>query len=226
MTLWIGKKIIACHNVCLGDKDSRISVQITKQMPCDKYLLMQNWYYTISCVLLMWWIRWITLGHLFLSCQVLGSEVIKWLVDHKFKIENLSGKDILFDIIGCGEEIFVNRILLLAKQYLYSCRQNEYSPSIRVLNSKINTVFLIETMIAKSTNKLETHNMKWSRFFHSLVNREESTGASFFLSFFLSFISVWNSVWVCDIWMLSFLFFFFVFFLRVHKGQRLKKCNT
>ena len=79
----------------------------------------------------------------------------------------------------------MNRILLLAKQYLYSCRQNEYSPSIRVLNSKINTVFLIETMIAKSTNKLETHNMKWSHFFHSLVNREECTGAySFFLSFF------------------------------------------
>ena len=131
MTLRIGKKFIACHNVCLGDKDSRISVQITKQMPCDKYLL------TISNVLLMWWIGWITLAQLFLSCQVLGSEVIKWLVDHKFKIENLSGKDILFDIIECGDEIIVNRILLLAKQYLYSCRH--YSTSIRVLNSKIDT---------------------------------------------------------------------------------------
>ena len=137
MTLRIGKKFIACHNVCLGDKDSRISVQITKQMPCDKYLLMQNWYYTISNVLLMWWIGWITLAQLFLSCQVLGSEVIKWLVDHKFKIENLSGKDILFDIIECGDEIIVNLILLLAKQYLYSCRH--YSTSIRVLNSKIDT---------------------------------------------------------------------------------------
>ena len=162
MTLRIGKKFIACHNVCLGDKDSRISVQITKQMPCDKYLLMQNWYYTISNVLLMWWIGWITLAQLFLSCQVLGSEVIKWLVDHKFKIENLSGKDILFDIIECGDEIIVNRILLLAKQYLYSCRH--YSTSIKVLNSKIDTFFLIEAMIAKSTNKLETHNMKWSKY--------------------------------------------------------------
>ena len=162
MTLRIGKKFIACHNVCLGDKDSRISVQITKQMPCDKYFLMQNWYYTISNVLLMWWIGWITLAQLFLSCQVLGSEVIKWLVDHKFKIENLSGKDILFDIIECGDEIIVNRILLLAKKYLYSCRH--YSTSIRVLNSKIDTFFLIEAMIAKSTNKLETHNMKWSKY--------------------------------------------------------------
>ena len=43
------------------------------------------------------------------------------------------------------------------------CRQNKYSPYIRVLNSKINTVFLLEKMIAKSRNKLETHNMKWSK---------------------------------------------------------------
>ena len=54
----------------------------------------------------------------------------------------------------------MNHILLLAKQYLYYGTQNRYSPSIRVLNSKINTVFLIETMIAKSNNKLEAHNMK------------------------------------------------------------------
>ena len=73
-------------------------------------------------------------------------------------------KDILFGIIGCEDEIFVNHILLLAKQYLYSCRQNKYPPSIRVLHSKINTVFLIETMIAKSNNKLETHNMKWGKY--------------------------------------------------------------
>ena len=57
---------------------------------------------------------------------------------------------IMFGIIGREDEIFLNHILLLAKQYLYSCRQNKYSPSIRVLNSKINTVFLIEKMIAKS----------------------------------------------------------------------------
>ena len=92
------------------------------------------------------------------------SEIIKWLVDHKVKIENLSDKDILFGIIGCEDEIFVNHILLLAKQYLYSCRQNKYPPSIRVLHSKINTVFLIETMIAKSNIKLETHNMKWRKY--------------------------------------------------------------
>ena len=104
-----------------------------------------------------------SLKHLFLSCHYtknFWAEVIKWLVDHEVKIENLSDKDILFGIIGCKDKIFVNHILLLAKQYLYSCRQNKYSPFIRVLNSKVNIAFLIETVIAKSDNKLETHNMK------------------------------------------------------------------
>ena len=104
-----------------------------------------------------------SLEHLFLSCHYtknFWSEVIKWLVDHKVKIENLSDKDILFG----EEEMFVNHILLLAKQYLYSCRQNKYPQSIRVFYAKINTVFLIDTMIAKSNNKLETHNMKWSKY--------------------------------------------------------------
>ena len=84
-----------------------------------------------------------SLEHLFLSCHYsknFWAEVIKWLEDHKVKIENLSKKDILFGIFGCEDEIFVNLILVLAKQYLYSCRQNKYSPSIKVLNSKINTV--------------------------------------------------------------------------------------
>ena len=110
-----------------------------------------------------------SLEHLFLSCHYtenFWSEVIKWLVDHNVKIENLSDKDILFCIIGCENEIFVNHILLLAKQYLYSCRQSKYPLSIRVLHSKINTVSLIETMIAKSNNKLETHNIniKWGKY--------------------------------------------------------------
>ena len=81
-----------------------------------------------------------SLERLFLSCRYsknFWAEVIKWLEDHKVKIENFSIKDILFGIFGCEDVIFVNHILLLAKQYLYSCRQNKYSPSIRVLNSKI-----------------------------------------------------------------------------------------
>ena len=55
-----------------------------------------------------------SLEHLFLSChytQNFWSGVKKWLVDHKVKIECLSDKDILFDIIGCEDEIFVNHFI-------------------------------------------------------------------------------------------------------------------
>ena len=130
-------------------------------MPCDKYLRIIP---SPACSLCGESNE--SLEHLFLSCHFtenFWSEVIKWLVDHKVKIENLSVKDILFGITGCEDEIFVNYILLVAKQ-LHSCRQNKYSASIRVLNSKIHTVFLIETMITKSNNKLETHNMRWSKY--------------------------------------------------------------
>ena len=78
-----------------------------------------------------------SLGHLFLSFHYTNnfwSEVIKWLVDHDVNIENLSDKDILSGIIGCEDEIFVNHKLLLAKQYLYSCRQNKHSKFNTVLN--------------------------------------------------------------------------------------------
>ena len=66
-------------------------------------------------------------------------------------------------------------------------------------------------MVAKLNNKLETHDMKWSKcksdwhtillplasvinFFH--VNREEYTGVCLFVCFFL-FFSVCNCVCVC-----------------------------
>ena len=55
-----------------------------------------------------------SLEHLFLFChytKIFWSEFIKWLVDHKVKIENLSDKDILFGIIGSEDEIFVNHFI-------------------------------------------------------------------------------------------------------------------
>ena len=85
-------------------------------MPCDKCLLMQDRYYTISSVLL-----------------------IQGLDDHKVKIENLLDKYILFGIIRCEDEIFVNHILLLAKQYLYSCRQDRSNihPTLEFLITRL-----------------------------------------------------------------------------------------
>lgn len=82
------------------------------------------------------------------------------IIKNKAKIENRSEKDILFGITGCEDKVFLvlSHILLLAKQYLSPIRRQNKS-SFGVLNSKINTVFLLETMIAKSDNNLQTDNM-------------------------------------------------------------------
>ena len=62
------------------------------------------------------------------------AEDIKWLDDHKVKNENLSDKYIMFGIIGCENEIFVNHILLMAN--------NTYTPVDRT-NLHLPLEFLI-----------------------------------------------------------------------------------
>ena len=78
-----------------------------------------------------------SLEHLFLSCHYAKNfyaEDIKWLDDHKVKNENLSDKYIMFGIIGCEDEIFVNHILLMAN--------NTYTPVDRT-NLHLQLEFLI-----------------------------------------------------------------------------------
>ena len=46
------------------------------------------------------------------------AEVIKWLDNQGVTIEHLSDKDIMFGILRCEDELFVNHTLIIAKQYL------------------------------------------------------------------------------------------------------------
>ena len=79
-----------------------------------------------------------------------SGEVIKWLGDQGVQIQRLSLKDILFGMFSCDDELYVNHILLLARQYLYSCRCNKKLPRIRIFIAKINIAYQLETKIAKS----------------------------------------------------------------------------
>ena len=113
-----------------------------------------------------------SLEHFFVSCHYsknFWAEVIKWLENLHITIKQLSDKDIMFGILKCEDELFVNHILLVAKQYLYSCRQSKSLPSIKVLSSKITLIYQIEAMISKSNNKLSAHNKKWSKYKNKLV---------------------------------------------------------
>ena len=104
-----------------------------------------------------------SLEHVITSCHYskkFWAEVIKWFDKQGIKISNLSDKD-MFVIVRCNDELFVNHVLLAAKQYIYYCRQKSSLPSIRVFDSKIKMIYQLETIIAKSNNEMSTHNIKW-----------------------------------------------------------------
>ena len=97
------------------------------------------------------------------------TEVIKWLGDQGVKIQRLSLKGTLFGIFSCEDELYVNHILLLARQYLYSCRCNKKLPRIRIFITKINIAYQLETMIAKSNvERLPPHYSKWGKYVNIL----------------------------------------------------------
>ena len=102
-----------------------------------------------------------SLERLITSCHYsknFWAEVIKWFDKQGIEIANLSDKDIMLGIVRCDDELFVNHVLLVAKQYLYYYRQE------RVLDSKIKMIYQLETAIAKSNNKMSAHNIKWSKY--------------------------------------------------------------
>ena len=66
-----------------------------------------------------------------------STEVIKWLGDQDVKIERLSLKDILFGMFFREDDLCVNHILLLARQYLYSCRCMKTLPRIGIFIAKL-----------------------------------------------------------------------------------------
>jgi len=79
-------------------------------------------------------------------------------------IKPLSNKDIIFGIMDCNRDLFVNHILLIAKKYIYSCRCNKTTPSIIVSNARIKMIHSLEMMVAKSCNKLPIHLKKWGKY--------------------------------------------------------------
>ena len=70
----------------------------------------------------------------------------------------------MLGIVRCDDALFVNHVLLVAKQYLYYCRQKSSLPSIRVLDSKIKMIYQLGRIIAKSNNKMSARNIKWGKY--------------------------------------------------------------
>ena len=108
-----------------------------------------------------------SLEHILINCNYtkeFWAEVIKWLRSLKVNINNLNNKEIMLGMPNCEDELFVNHVLLIAKQYLYSCRWRKTFPIFKVFTSRLRKIQNLELAIAESKNKLSLHTVKWAKF--------------------------------------------------------------
>ena len=88
------------------------------------------------------------------------------------KVFRFKGSQLKIYYLGCSlgdDELYVNHILLLARQYLYSCRCNKKLPRIRIFIARINIAYQLETVIAKSNvDRLSAHYSKWGKYVNTL----------------------------------------------------------
>ena len=70
-------------------------------------------------------------------------------------------KKVLADILHTGRK---NGFTRVAKLKLIYCKCHICSGSIRVLDFKIKMIYQLETIIAKSNNKISAHNKKWGKY--------------------------------------------------------------
>ena len=77
-----------------------------------------------------------SLEHILISCHYAKDfwvEVIKWLCNLKVNVNSLNNREIMLGMPDCEDELFVNHVLLIAKQYLHSCRCKKHLMCILLL---------------------------------------------------------------------------------------------
>ena len=98
-----------------------------------------------------------SLEHLFYNCEITRSLWValrSWLMECNINLEPLSFFNVLFSIFNAGEDfVTVNRLILVAKFYIYHCKFNGVKPAMRVLKTKIGAILNIESRIAFMRNK-------------------------------------------------------------------------
>lgn len=109
-----------------------------------------------------------SLEHLFTSCPIvttLWTDLIDWCNNRNIEITSLSDIDKMFGLWKRKDDfLLLNHIVIIAKQYIYYCRNNTLKPSFNVLLSRLNSIYQLESRIAKSNNKLAVHVIKWGKY--------------------------------------------------------------
>ena len=78
---------------------------------------------------------------------------------------NASLRDILFWKFDLEKDfLLVNRILLLAKHFIYKSKLSKVIPSLLVFKAKLKATYKVELYIAKQKGILCNHYRKWDNF--------------------------------------------------------------
>ena len=60
--------------------------------------------------------------------------------------------------------MFINHMLVLAKQHIYECRNKCTYPSFTIFLNKVSYVYQLEKKLMYSSNKVADQESKWKKF--------------------------------------------------------------
>ena len=73
---------------------------------------------------------------------------------------NLSGA-LVFGLINDAKDLLLHYLLLIARHYIYTCKQRDTRPNVQMYIQTVQRTVEIERQIAKDHNSLDTFKKKW-----------------------------------------------------------------
>lgn len=103
-----------------------------------------------------------SIDHLFWNCtrsQCFWNELFKWMEDIDIDINQDK-----FDVYFHTNNKTVSYILLFAKYFIYTCKQNKLLPNIMIFKQKVIARIKLEKYTAFRNDEIEKFNKDWSNF--------------------------------------------------------------
>ena len=114
-----------------------------------------------------------TIAHLLVHCKVvqeIWKKLKKWL-KYICKVDiKISEYDIIInksDVKGSNK--CIDHIVLITKQYIYSCKCKVEKPKIRDIIGRVNEQYSVEKIIAQQNNKIRSHMNKWRVYIENIL---------------------------------------------------------
>lgn len=109
-----------------------------------------------------------SLEHLLIICSCtksFWSDFVTWSNQLNISLRDLSDSDILFGFWQRKEDyLFINHMLVLAKQHIYECRNKCTYPSFTIFLNKVSYVYQLEKKLVNSSNGVADRESKWEKF--------------------------------------------------------------